>query len=110
MTHLLLDNWKMIMHIKVFCESTTIKDYDDILEKVKQLSFPQTSYLKNKDFFSRKLLSLWKKKSCTWKDNLMVSRRVKDTGGRSSTSKNIDKKSELRYLNVNTAKVQAPQK
>lgn len=46
MTHFLLDYWKMIMHIKVFCESATIKDYDDILENVKQLSFPKTSHLK----------------------------------------------------------------
>lgn len=68
------------MHIKVFCESATIKDCDNILENMKHLSFPQTSYFLNKDFFSRKLLPLWKKKkkSFTWKDNLMVSRGMCD--------------------------------
>lgn len=102
----------MIMHIKVFCESATIKDYDDILENVKQLSFPKTSHLKNKDFFSRKLLPLWKKKNLPPEKITLWSadRYVKDTGTRPTTCKNTDKMSELRYLKVHIAKVQAPQK
>lgn len=100
------------MHIKVFCASATIKDYDDILENVKHLFFPQTSYLKHKDVFSRKLLPLWKKQHLSPGKITLWSAEgcVKDTGVRTTTSKNTDEKSELRYLNVNMAKVQAPQK
>lgn len=69
----------MIMHIKVFCESATIEEYDDILENVKHLSFPHT-YLKNKDFspknyFSEKKtqqlppgkITLWSAEGCVIK-------------------------------------------
>lgn len=85
----------MIMHIKVFCESATRKDHYDILENLNQLAFPQTSYFKNKDFFSRKLLPIWKKKKKLSPGKITLWSAegcVKDTGAQTSTRKNTDKK------------------